>query len=61
MDNQILNVLDIGIGQGGDLFKWNEARIANLVGIDPSDESLKETKRRAEKIDGRSFNLHLIQ
>jgi len=31
------------------------------VGIDPSDESLKEAQRRAEKIEGRSFNLHLIQ
>src|SRR5688572_26105193 len=27
------NVLDLGCGKGGDLFKWNKAKINKLVGL----------------------------
>lgn len=40
------NVLDIGCGKGGDIAKWEMARIGSYVGIDISDESIREAIRR---------------
>jgi len=34
------DVLDIGCGRGGDINKWNNARVKNYVGTDPNYEGL---------------------
>jgi mRNA (guanine-N7-)-methyltransferase len=39
-------VLDIGCGKGGDLMKWQNARIGLYVGVDPADVSVEQAKER---------------
>ncbi|VEU22544.1 DEKNAAC103332 [Brettanomyces naardenensis] len=43
------NVLDLGCGKGGDLAKWDLAQISSFVGIDISDQSIKEAIHRYRK------------
>ncbi len=38
--------LDIACGRGGDLHKWKFNYIENVIGIDISEESIKEAKKR---------------
>ena len=33
-------LLDIGVGRGGDIDKWNQALISGVFGFDPSEESI---------------------
>ncbi len=40
------NVLDLGCGKGGDLSKWEMAQIASYVGVDISDQSIREAIHR---------------
>lgn len=40
------NVLDLGCGKGGDLQKWDMAQTSSYVGIDLSDQSIKEAIHR---------------
>lgn len=40
------NVLDLGCGKGGDLAKWEMAQIASYVGVDISDQSIREAIHR---------------
>lgn len=35
-------LLDIGVGRGGDLSKWEEAKIDTVVGVDPNEKNIKE-------------------
>lgn len=41
-----LSLLDVSAGKGGDGHKWDLLGIKNFVGIDPSENSIKEAKRR---------------
>ena len=36
----VLNLLDIAVGRGGDMFKWNMAGISNVFGFDKSSDSI---------------------
>ena len=36
-----VNLLDIAVGRGGDIFKWNESRIKNVFGFDKSKDSIE--------------------
>jgi mRNA (guanine-N7-)-methyltransferase len=38
--NEEINLLDIAVGRGGDMFKWNEAKINHVFGFDKSDASI---------------------
>ena len=40
------SLLDIGTGRGGDLHKWECAKIAFVKGLDVSDKELQEARRR---------------
>lgn len=42
-------VLEIAVGKGADIGKWNYKKISLLVGVDISKESLKEANLRYEK------------
>ncbi len=38
-----IRLLDLGVGQGGDLYKWNKAGITTALGIDKFQENLEQT------------------
>jgi len=42
-DNKVISLLDIAVGRGGDLLKWEKAGIKNVVGIDNSIDSIYST------------------
>ncbi|CAG8670763.1 16827_t:CDS:2 [Dentiscutata erythropus] len=46
------DILDMGCGKGGDLLKWKAAKISTLVGLDLSDVSIEDAKKRWENIRG---------
>jgi hypothetical protein len=39
-------LLEFGVGQGGDFFRWKRTRVGKVVGIDPATKGLKEACRR---------------
>jgi ubiquinone/menaquinone biosynthesis C-methylase UbiE len=41
-------VLDLGFGKGGDIFKYNEANVKTIYGIEPNSEYIKEAKERLQ-------------
>jgi mRNA (guanine-N7-)-methyltransferase len=41
-----ISLLDISVGKGGDLQKWENADIETVYGIDPDAESIQEAKQR---------------
>jgi hypothetical protein len=43
---QPISLLDISVGKGGDLQKWENADIQIVYGIDPDAESIKEANKR---------------
>ena len=42
-------IIDIGCGRGGDVKKYKHSKIQHIIGIDLSDKSLLEMKKRCEK------------
>jgi len=48
--NKPISLLDISVGQGGDLFKWHKADIEDVYGIDPNPESIKEARKRFQTL-----------
>ena len=47
-----LMVLDIGVGKGGDLQKWQKApqRVQRYIGIDPAEVSIEQARGRHEEM-----------
>jgi hypothetical protein len=43
---RIISLLDISVGKGGDIQKWERADIDVVYGIDPDAESIEEAKER---------------
>lgn len=39
-DKNEINLLDIAVGRGGDMFKWNNAGVANVFGFDKNETSI---------------------
>jgi mRNA (guanine-N7-)-methyltransferase len=39
-------LLDVGVGRGGDMFKWDRCDIQNVIGFDPDESSINEANRR---------------
>lgn len=50
-------VLDLGCGKGGDLNKWNTGQVGQYIGIDLSDESIKEAIRRFQYLSSPTFQV----
>lgn len=48
-------VLDIGCGQGGDVHKWNQVGVSELVGVDPNPWAIREARRRSKEYNGFRF------
>ena len=47
--NGISNLLEIAVGKGGDLSKWNSNNIKHIVGYDIDNDSITEAKRRVNE------------
>lgn len=39
-------LFDIGVGRGGDMFKWDQCGVDRAIGYDPEQSYIKEAKRR---------------
>lgn len=39
-------LLDIAVGRGGDLFKWQKSKLKTVVGFDPHKDSITEARKR---------------
>ncbi|KAI0693907.1 mRNA capping enzyme-domain-containing protein [Cytidiella melzeri] len=48
-------VLDMGCGKGGDLIKWNKARIREYVGVDIASVSVDQARKRYEELRSTKF------
>ena len=45
-----ISLLDISVGKGGDIQKWEHADIDIVYGIDPDQESIKEARERLKEM-----------
>jgi len=59
-----VSLLDISVGRGGDLAKWNKAGISTVYGFDKSDESINSTdpenpgaRERLRQFKGNNVNI----
>ena len=41
-----IHLLDIGVGRGGDMFKWDQCGVEYAIGFDPEFSYIEEAKRR---------------
>jgi mRNA (guanine-N7-)-methyltransferase len=46
--NNVNNLLDLACGKGGDLQKWYDNKIKNIIGYDINEVSVKEANRRLQ-------------
>ena len=46
--NNRTSMLDIGVGRGGDILKWHNANIQNVIGIDLDSSYIQEARNRFE-------------
>ncbi|GJJ15084.1 hypothetical protein Clacol_009359 [Clathrus columnatus] len=51
-------VLDMGCGKGGDLQKWQKARVREYVGLDIAAVSVEQARFRWEQLRGKKFAAH---
>ena len=54
-------LLDLACGRGGDLNKWADAGIKEVVGIDLSPKEIEEAKRRLRELRGKRVNADFRQ
>lgn len=54
-------VLDIGVGKGGDLQKWQKAKIKELVALDIAAVSVNQARDRWKELRGDSFDAMFAQ
>jgi hypothetical protein len=45
-----VSVLDLGVGRGGDLMKYEKMGVSRVLGVDPSSENLEELKSRLARM-----------
>lgn len=58
--NKKINLLDLAVGRGGDLHKWNKLNIDTVIGIDIDKPSIEEANKRytTHKFYKTKVNLH---
>ena len=49
-DTSRINILDLGCGKGGDLLKWQKARVNHYVGADIAQTSVEQASDRYNKM-----------
>jgi mRNA (guanine-N7-)-methyltransferase len=54
--NTNVKLLDIAVGKGGDMSKWNNAGIKEVYGIDPDEKSIIDAKTRYNNMKMRGTN-----
>ena len=47
---ELLKVLDLGCGKGGDLQKWQKAGLREYIGVDIADVSVQQARSRWEQL-----------
>jgi len=57
--NNVDNLLDLACGKGGDLQKWYDNKIKNVIGYDINEKSVKEANRRLQSFHNSNFNVQL--
>jgi mRNA (guanine-N7-)-methyltransferase len=57
---QLLMVLDIGCGKGGDIEKWASAGVRAVIGVDFSSESLVSYRERLSRKARKPFRVMLV-
>lgn len=45
-DPSVVVLLDVGVGRGGDMFKWDKCNIQHVIGYDPDETYVNEALRR---------------
>jgi len=59
-DNNLIRLMDLASGRGGDIFKWNKLHIGLVYGFDIDQNSTKEAIRRySEAIKNRIINIKI--
>jgi mRNA (guanine-N7-)-methyltransferase len=56
-----LSLLDISVGKGGDIAKWNRTEIFNVYGLDIDRDSIKEANRRLSEFKARRTNTKNVE
>ena len=51
-----ISLLDIGVGRGGDMHKWNKCNIRNVIGIDVNKVYIHEAIKRLKRISYMNSN-----
>lgn len=46
LEKSDIHLLDIGVGRGGDMFKWDQCGVEYAIGYDPELSYIEEAKRR---------------
>jgi mRNA (guanine-N7-)-methyltransferase len=61
-----IKLLDLAVGKGGDMWKWHNAKINNVVGIDIDDNSIngengaKDRYKRFRFRGGKNYSFHVF-
>ena len=60
IESKNVKLLDLGVGRGGDLHKWNKCEIQTVVGIDINKEFILDAIKRMinPKFEGRNYKLY---
>ena len=58
--NENIKLLDIGVGKGEDIMKWNNAKIKNVIGIDINKSYITEAIKRfkSQKLFMKNYKFH---
>lgn len=51
------HLLDLASGKGGDIQKWHDAHVKNVVGYDFNEESIQEAQRRLSESNFQDINV----
>ena len=55
-------LLDVGVGRGGDIFKWEKCGFHNVDAYDPSESSIDEAKRRYTPLENdKNYNFFVAE
>ena len=59
--SNVNNLLDLAVGKGGDISKWNKNDIKHVTGYDINDVSIAEAKRRVKILKPKTkIKLHVL-
>lgn len=57
--NGVNNLLEIAVGKGGDLSKWVNNNVKQIIGYDIDSDSITEAKRRVKEYNGKGKDIQI--